>query len=157
MTDLEDMVNRDALIACADLVDRAGGREFEIGHIRDDVPADQAGWYAHATYQGARIMVDEQPSPAAAALGLATRILTGGQCKCGRTVTLTEDRPDRCRWRLEGDRWESGCDAYGVDLPESMRGNHAAMSAALAAAAPPMNRADRRRQARQGRRRPGRG
>ncbi len=148
-----DPVDEDILVACADLVDRAGGMHFELGHVHDDVPPEEAGWYAHATYQGARIIVDDQRSPAAAALGLAERILTGGQCKCGRISTVTQtDSRTRCRWQRVGQRWESGCDAYGVDLPASMRGNLRGLAASLAASAP-TNRAARRAQQRQSRRR----
>jgi hypothetical protein len=31
---------------------RAGAREFEIGYLHDDVPLEDAGWYAHVQYQG---------------------------------------------------------------------------------------------------------
>lgn len=90
-------MNDDIITACADLVGRAGAREFEIGHIHDDVPVEEAGWYAHATYQGARIQAQDHRSPTAAALALAERILSGGLCRCGRTVTLSDGQPGSAR------------------------------------------------------------
>jgi len=41
-------LDEDALIAAADLVGRTGATGFEIGYLHDDVPAEKAGWYAHA-------------------------------------------------------------------------------------------------------------
>ena len=46
------MIESDAVIACADLVGRTGAKEFQVGYLHDDVPVEQAGWYAHAQYQG---------------------------------------------------------------------------------------------------------
>ncbi|MFI6819750.1 hypothetical protein ACIBJE_02210 [Micromonospora sp. NPDC050187] len=119
------------ILACADLVGRAGGRSFQIGYLHDDVPVDQAGWYAHAQYRGARIQVEDQRGPAEAADALARRILTGARCRCGRLVSLSpdgavayEDTPmadgsrwtvaqareaGQCLWRRLGARWEPSC------------------------------------------------
>jgi hypothetical protein len=127
----------DAVVACADLVGRAGAREFEIGYQRDDVPVEEAGWYASASYKGARLMADEHRSPTAAALALAERILSGGTCRCGQPVALNDDTPG-CRWQLMGKRWEPGCDVPSIRV-QGERGDYAAMEQALAA-----NRADRR-------------
>jgi len=137
-------MNSDIIRACADLTDRAGASRFEIGYLHDDVPAEEAGWYAHAQYRGTRIIVEDHRSPTAAALALAERILTGGMCRCRQPVTLS-DTGEGCRWRLIGDRWEPGCDVAPLAIPGGQRGDHAAMAAALAQ---PMNRADRRRQQR---------
>lgn len=119
----------DAVIACADLAGRAGAREFEIGYLRDDVPVEDAGWYATASYQGARIMADEHRSPTAAAMALAERLLAGATCRCRQPVALNDEGPG-CRWRLMGQRWEPSCDAPPVHV-EGQRGNHAAMARAL--------------------------
>lgn len=129
-----DWMNIDAVIACADLVDRTGASGgFEIGYLRDDVPVDQAGWYAHARYMGARLTSENHASPSAAALGLAERILRGATCKCRRPVTLRDDQqPKRCRWRLMGQRWEPGCDAPAIHV-EAERGDMAAMRRAMEA------------------------
>lgn len=138
-------VNDDIVVACADLVGRAGASGFEIGYLHDDVPVEEAGWYAFATYQGARVMVDDHRSPTAAALALAERLLRGAACRCRKPVTLSDSQPG-CRWRLAGARWEPGCDAPSVHV-QGKRGDHAAMRRALAE---PANRAERRRQQRKG-------
>lgn len=126
----------DAIVATADLVGRTGATGFEIGYVHDDVPVEEAGWYAHATFKGTRIMADEHRSPSGAALGLAEKLLAGGRCRCGQTVTLDDDRPG-CRWRLMGQRWEPSCDVPSVSVPKHLRGDMAGMQAL-------MNRKDRR-------------
>ena len=122
---------RDQVIACADLVGRAGARQFQIGYLHDDVPIDRAGWYAHAQYRGARITVADHPGPAQAAMAFAEKLLTGAKCRCGRLVALSPGgavafrqtrmadgsewtaqeaaKAGQCRWRLAGDRWEPSC------------------------------------------------
>jgi hypothetical protein len=127
--------------------DIIAARELEIGYLHDDVPVEEAGWYAHVTFQGARITVGDQRSPTAAALGLAERLLRGATCRCRRPVTLSDDKPG-CRWRLAGARWEPGCDV----APIKVDGDRGDMNAKRAALAQPMNRADRRKLAK-GRRR----
>lgn len=121
---------RNQVIACADLVGRAGARQFEIGYLNDDPPH---AWYAHAMYRGARIQVENHDDPAAAAMALAEKLLTGAQCRCGRLVALRGDgavafqktrladgtdwtakqaaKAGQCRWRLAGGRWEPSCPA----------------------------------------------
>lgn len=61
-----DVIDEDMVMACAHLVDRAGASGFEIGHLHDDVPVEEAGWYAVAFYQGARITADDHQSTASA-------------------------------------------------------------------------------------------
>lgn len=123
-------LDQDAVIACADLVGRAGATEFQIGYLHDDVPADQAGWYAHAQYKGARITAEDHPGPAEAADALACQLLAGARCRCGRLVALSDHgavafegqmadgstwsveearAAGQCRWRRVGPRWEMGC------------------------------------------------
>lgn len=135
----EPTLHTDMVIACYDLAGRCGATECTIGYLHDDVPVDQAGWYAHAQYRGARITVEDQPSPDAAAYALAVRLLTGGTCRCRRPVTLADDRPG-CRWRLVGARWEPSCDAAPVHVT-GRRGDLGAMARAMAE---PANRAERR-------------
>lgn len=135
----ERAIDEDEVIACMDLVGRAGAREFQIGYLHEDVPIEEAGWYATAFYQGARISVDDQPSPTHAARGLAMRLLDRAQCRCTKPVALTPT-PGACLWRLEGRRWEPGCDAAPLAMPGGTRGDHVAM-----------NRAMRRRMAKGGR------
>ena len=140
-------MNDDVVVACADLVGRAGASGFEIGYLHDDVPIEEAGWYAYAQYRGARIMVEDHRSPTGAALALAERLLRGAMCRCHRLVTLS-DSGDGCRWRLAGRRWEPGCDAPPLTV-QGARGDHQAMHQAFTE---PANRAERRRKSK-GRRR----
>lgn len=132
-------MNEDAVLACADLVGHAGASEFEIGYLHDDVPVEEAGWYAVAKYRGARITAEDHRSPTTAAMALAERLLAGATCRCLRLVSLS-DGVDGCRWRLAGQRWEPGCDAPPLNV-KGGRGDHAAIERALAEAG---NRAQRR-------------
>lgn len=120
--------DRDQVLACADLVGRAGARQFEIGFLNETAPHR---WYAHAMYRGARIQVENHDGPADAAMELAEKLLTGAKCRCGALVAMRDDgaiafrkttladgsewtreqaaAADQCRWRLVSDRWEPSC------------------------------------------------
>ena len=139
-------VNDDILFACVDLVGRCGAKGFQIGYLHDDVPVEEAGWYAFVQYQGARITVEDQRSPTGAALALAERLLRGAMCRCRRRVTLSDD-VDGCRWRLVGKRWEPGCDAAPLKV-DGLRGDYAALSRVMRE---PANRAERRKAKKSGR------
>jgi hypothetical protein len=125
-------LDEDAVIACADLVGRTGAANFQIGYLHDGVPADQAGWYAHAQYRGGRITVEDQPGPSEAADALARRLLVGGECThCHGVIILSSALQEvfadavmtdgrertgqqraaapRCRWRRMGAEWKRGC------------------------------------------------
>jgi hypothetical protein len=117
-------MNDDMVIACADLVGRAGATKFEIGHLHDDVPIERAGWYATAFYRGTRVSCDNQPSPTAAAHGLSEQLLAGATCRCGQS-----DHREGCRWRLIGPRWEPSCDAPPMKVPRDKHGDPVAMAA----------------------------
>lgn len=130
-------LNEDVVVACADLVGRAGASDFELGYLHDDVPVEEAGWYGVAKYRGARITVEDHRSPTGAAMALAERILAGATCRCRLPVTLSDAAPG-CRWRLVGKRWEPGCDEPSISVP-GRRGDIAAMQQAFAP-----NRAARR-------------
>lgn len=132
--------NEDAVIACADLVGRTGASDFEIGYLHDNVPVEDAGWYAVAKYKGARITAEEHQSPTTAAMALAERLLAGATCRCRRPVSMSDSMPG-CRWRLNGRRWEPGCDAESIHV-QGERGDVEAMQRALNQA--PLNRAERR-------------
>jgi hypothetical protein len=137
-------LNDDMVIACADLVGRAGAAGFEIGYAGDeDGPVENARWYAVATYRGARLIADEHRSPTSAALALAERLLSGARCRCTRPVTLSDGQPG-CRWRLVGRRWEPGCDAAPITVADGQRGDMAAIEQAMAQVPPGGNRAARR-------------
>lgn len=133
MADYAAALNGDAVIACADLVGRAGATQFKLGYLHDDVPIEEAGWYAHAQYRGARITVDDRRSPSEAALAFAERLLRGAACRCGKTVTLNDGSPG-CRWQLQGKRWQPGCDAPPLHV-DGRRGDLAAMNRAMRRAA----------------------
>jgi len=123
----------DAMTAGLDLVGRSGARSLEVGYLHDDVPAERAGWYATAQFQGARVIVEDMPGPVEAIEGLARRLLTGAQCRCGGLVALsdagavvfgkahlvdgspwdaaTSAGRAQCRWTRHGRRWVSACGA----------------------------------------------
>lgn len=130
VADRDNIEMGEAVIACADLVGRAGARGFQIGYLHDDVPVELAGWYAYAQYQGARITESDHVGPAEAAEALARRLLTGAKCRCGRLVALSRDgarafnsvladgsrftvedaqRVGQCLWVRQGRRWEPSC------------------------------------------------
>jgi len=144
MTQMSD----DIMVACMDLVGRAGAKELEFGYVHEGVPVEEAGWYAHAQWQGTRIIVQDHRSPSGAMLALAERLLFGAQCRCGKQVTLTDETPG-CRWTLNGKRWEPGCDAPPMKV-DGDRGDVAAMQRAARQRQllQPTNRAERRAQQR---------
>ena len=55
--------DQDALFAGLHLVERTGAKKVEIGFLHEDVPAEDAGWYAHAQYHGARVTAEDHPGP----------------------------------------------------------------------------------------------
>lgn len=135
----------DALIAAADLVGRTGAKSFEIGYLHEDVPPEQAGWYAHAQYQGTRITEGDRKGPVEAAEALARRLLDGGKCtRCGGVVALSgagamiyppatladgtkwteaaAKAAGQCRWTRIGRRWVAGCQQEADRNRDSNRG-----------------------------------
>lgn len=138
-------LDEDAVVAGADLVGRTGATDFEVGYIHDDVPAEEAGWYAHAKYRGARITTDDHRGPVEAVEALARRLLEGGKCtRCGGVVALsdagamvyptatladgtrwdleTARAAGMCRWTRNGRRWVAGCTAAHPRQPGQKRG-----------------------------------
>lgn len=123
--------DNDALLAAVDLVGRTGAHEMQVGFLHDDVPSEQANWWAHAQYRGARVSVEHHTGPVQALEGLAERLLTGGKCnKCGKLTTIRSDggivypdaqladgsrvdlneaRQGFCQWRRIERRWVRGC------------------------------------------------
>lgn len=127
-------LDEDAGIAAIDLVGRTGAKQLQFGYLHDDVPVEQAGWYAHAQYRGSRIVEENHRGPIEALEALARRILTGGKCThCGGLVALSDDgamtypgaamadgtvwtevqirAASQCRWTRQGRRWARGCEA----------------------------------------------
>lgn len=122
----------DRVVAALDLVRRTGASELQFGYLHEDVPVDEADWWAHAQYQGARIMVEEHIGPEEALEALAQRLLTGAKCAhCGGLVALSDKgawawpglmadgtswsedeirRAGQCRWRRVGSEWVRGCE-----------------------------------------------
>jgi hypothetical protein len=136
-------LDEDALIAAVDLIGRTGATGFEIGYL-DDEPG--TGWYAHAQYCGARV-TQEAPGPVEAAEALARRLLTGGRCRCGKLVALSDGgavvhegqvmmdgsewgleqaaAAGQCRWTRHGNRWVSACGAgRPEETPQAPRKKH---------------------------------
>jgi hypothetical protein len=126
-------LDADDVMAAVDLVGRTGARSLEIGYLHDNVPAEEAGWYAQVQYKGARVIEENHRGPAEALEALARRILTGAKCNhCKGLValsaggalayaasTLTDGTrwtaeqaraAGQCRWRREGRRWVRGCE-----------------------------------------------
>lgn len=152
-------LNQDIILACVHLVGRAGAKTFNLGHLHDNVPISEAGWYAEAMWKGHRVIAENHSSPSAAALALAEQLLTGATCRCGQLVALSDGR-DGCRWRLVGDRWQPGCDAPPIRY-EGEPGDVAAIAEAGVRVRtdpdklpPPLNRTQRRRLLRRNRKDP---
>jgi hypothetical protein len=131
-----DLVDEDVIVACVDLLARSGAKSTEIGWLND--PGDDAyakhgpQWYAHAQYKGARITTENHADPTAACEALATKVLTGAKCRCGKLVALgafgafayTEghmadgttwtaleaEKAGLCRWRRRGKHWRRDCE-----------------------------------------------
>lgn len=131
---LPDMSAEDEamILACVDLGDRTGAREFVIGYDEGDEIDRTATWYAHVKFNGVRINVSGLESPVAAAEALAARLLRGATCKCGKYVTLrVQSDKQFCRWQVVGQRWESSCDAPSIHMPEGSRGDVGKLDAAM--------------------------
>lgn len=119
-------IDEDMLIAGADMVVRAGGKNFEVGWHPDDddKPLRQQRWYAQATFHdrpdklgaaaGRTARVDDKPGPDFAADALARGLLEGGACQhCGKTIRLNAPRSQRnavCRYQRDGRTWKRGCE-----------------------------------------------
>lgn len=116
------------------LVGNTGAKTLEVGYLHDDVPAEQAAWWATASYRGTKLGVEHHVGPAEALEALAEKLLTGGRCQwCKGLVALSPDgataypgsvmadgsrmpdNPDdiaalgQCLWGRNGSRWEPGC------------------------------------------------
>lgn len=99
----------DPVVACADLVGRTGASMFSVGYLHDDVPVEEAGWYAQAYFKGARITAEDYRTPGAAADALAFRLINGGTCRCGLVGTTLPGPDGQCLWIRVGKQWQPGC------------------------------------------------
>jgi hypothetical protein len=104
-------LDQDAMDAALDLIGRTGAKQMEVGYLHEDVPPEQADWYAHAQYQGARVIAEHHHGPVEALEALARRLLHGGLCThCHKTITLSGKSKKYCRWTRRGDKWVRGCE-----------------------------------------------
>jgi hypothetical protein len=133
------------VVACADVVGRAGGKAFEFGwscphtpDVDDDHNCPDVVWNCHAKWDGTRVMQTAK-TPGAAAFALAEEILTGAMCRCSKPVVLGNS--PGCKWTLEGARWVPGCNEPSIRI-RGKRGNLNAQKAAFQHRA---NRKERRR------------
>jgi hypothetical protein len=104
----------EAIAAACELIGRTGARALEIGFLHDDVPIEDAAWWAHAQYRGGRVTVEGKRSPGHALDALLVRLLDGATCRwCGRPVTNRAggNASKRCRYRREGATYVRGCTA----------------------------------------------
>jgi hypothetical protein len=121
--DVPEGVDKDMLLAGVELVGRAGGRDFQVGFLDDDVPMRQARWWARARLHdrpelgdaaGADVIVEDLPGPDFAAEALARKLLDGGTCvHCKKSIKLAAPRSERrevCRYVRVGPRWKRGCE-----------------------------------------------
>jgi hypothetical protein len=140
-------LDQDAVIAAADLADRAGARSLTVGwdcphapDADDEHACEQVTWHATAQFKGTRVTVERHPGPVEAVEALARRLLTGARCRCGKLVALSDEgawvdpggtlldgtrltpkqakRMGQCRWTRRGKRWEPGCNAPPIRRKE---------------------------------------
>lgn len=110
--------DNDRMVAAGALVAASGAHDMQVAYLREDVPSEDAGWYAQAFYQGARIIAEGYRSEVDAAEGLALKILGFSLCAfCGQFISTGDDpnflfAPPRsiCRWRRVSQRWTPGCE-----------------------------------------------
>lgn len=144
------MNDTDRLDAAVLLVGHTGAKTLEVGYLHDDVPPEQAAWWASATYRGAKMTVQDHAGPCEALEALAKKILTGGRCQwCSGLVSLSADgaiaypgtvmadgsrMPDspediaalgQCLWRRNAARWEPGCLHGASTAPDAPKGRAA--------------------------------
>ena len=111
------MFDQDALTAGVSLIGRSGARNVEIGYLHDDVPIEEADWYAVATFRGAKVIAEKKSGPVEAVEALARQVLDGAMCRrCGKQIRLSDG--DGCRWTREGPEWVPGC---GLDIDHSLK------------------------------------
>jgi hypothetical protein len=103
----------DLVVAIADLVQRTGGKSFEVRYSRERSPVV---WMAVAVYRGGLVEVDAAITPEEAAWRLGERLVDGGECAhCARPTVLCrpdEDgiMPGACQYTLRGERVVRGCE-----------------------------------------------
>lgn len=130
------VLDEDAMFAALDLVGRSGAKDCTYGYLHDGVPIEEAGWWAHAQYSGARLTVEGHRGPVEALEALARKVLTGAMCvHCRALISLGDGgamvypgstradgevwtpeeiervrRLPQCRYRRIGPKWVRGCE-----------------------------------------------
>lgn len=130
------VLDEDAMIAAFDVVGRSGAKDCEFGYLHEDVPIEEAAWWAKAQYQGARLIEEGHRGPVEALEALARKVLTGGMCThCRGLISLGDGgamvypgsvrgdgstwtpeeiervrRMPQCRYRRVGPKWVRGCE-----------------------------------------------
>lgn len=130
------LLDEDAMVAAIDLVQRSGASECTYGYLHDNVPIEEAAWWAEARYSGARIIAEGHRGPVEALEALARKLLTGAMCShCRALIALGDDgavvypgsarndgsvwtdeeirrvrRLPQCRYRRVGPKWVRGCE-----------------------------------------------
>ena len=115
-------LDQDRLLAAVEMVQRAAARSIELGWT-DDAGPKPGDWYAMAVYKGARVIVEKQEGPEAAAEALAFKLMEGGECvHCGRLITIPGVKlrggAPSCEYRREGAHWLRGCDGDHEAVPD---------------------------------------
>lgn len=152
-SDHDDVLNtedNEVIAASVNLFTRCGAQEFDYGHMLENVPSEDADWYAYVGFRGSRITVEHQRGPVQALDALAARVLDGGMCTtCTRICTTRPDgvmvrdtvhvhtgakvsqeeaaanveRNGACHWVRDGDHWYSGCDPHVRPKPRPPEGD----------------------------------
>lgn len=100
-----------AFHAAVDLVGRTGADNVEFGFLNDNVPTEEADWWAAAHYKpkGAKVVVEDYPGPVQAMEALARQLIDGGRCTiCDRPISLDPDSTS-CTWTRMGNKWVPQC------------------------------------------------
>lgn len=122
-----------ALKAHVALIGHTGASQLEIGYLEDDVPIEEARWWARARLgmahvnglpvdgTGAVVMVEEKTGPVEALEALALKLIDGGICQhCHRIVQTMQPVPhvimvgeSYCLWSIDENpvRWVRECGA----------------------------------------------
>lgn len=105
----------DRMAAAVDLIGRCGATDLEVGFLHDDVPMEEADWWAAAHFRGARVTVEHKKNPGHAVDSLLVRLLDGARCAhCGKYVTNRKSVSGRkyCKFIREGERFQRGCEVH---------------------------------------------
>jgi hypothetical protein len=92
------------MLAAIDLIHRAGGTDFFLGHDSDPVV-----WWVTATFKDEEI-TERDESLDVAAMKLARRLMSGAICMyCRRSVTIDRSVYGSCNWTRLEDKFVPEC------------------------------------------------